>query len=293
MNKSFVEKYRAGKMTFADIPGRYARCKSAAAVIVPVPYDETSTWIKGADKGPEALLAAAANMETYDIETGSEIYKVGVYLEKPVTEKSSPDAMVAAVKAVVKKHLNKGKFPILLGGEHSVSIGAFRAVAEKFKNLTILQLDAHGDLRPEYHGTKFNHACVMSRAMELADIVQVGIRSMCIEEQGRYDPARMFMAEHIHDSTAWYDRAISLMNKNVYITIDLDVFDPSIMPGTGTPEPGGLGWYQVIRFLRAVFEQRNVVGCDVVELCPNLASAPSEFLAAKLVYKLLTYKFKN
>lgn len=278
---------------FGDLPKQYSEFETSKVAIVPVPYDGTSTWIKGADKGPKALLDASANMEIYDIETDSEVYKVGIYTDKPITEDSSPEAMVKAVKARTLSFIDKGKFTVIIGGEHSVSIGTIQAHAQKYQNLTVLQIDAHTDLRDSYEGSKNNHACVMARAKELCPIVQVGIRSMDSGEKVSLDPARVFWAHKIVNCDAWIDQAINLLTENVYLTIDLDGFDPSILPSTGTPEPGGLLWYPTLKFLRKVIEKRNLVGFDIVELCPNTDDKASDFLAAKLLYKILTYKFLN
>ncbi len=278
-------------MFLSEVPQKYRDPAKATVVIIPVPYDATSTWIKGADKGPAAIIEASATVENYDIESDSEPYKVGIFTDKPVKESSSTQKMVETVEKTVAQHLAKGKFPIVIGGEHSVTIGAIKAVAEKYKKLTVLQLDAHADLRDQYHGSKYNHACVMARARELCPIVQVGIRSMDVSEKPLLDKTRAFFSENIFGKTDWIDSAVSLLTDNVYITIDLDVFDPSIMPSTGTPEPGGLGWYEVLELCRRVFHNNNVVGFDVVELCPNKISKAPDFLAAKLIYKLIGYKF--
>ena len=275
----------------SDIPGKYRDPSKAKVVIIPVPYDVTSSWVKGADKGPEAIIEASATVENYDIESNSEPYKVGIFTDEPVTENRTPEKMVAAVEKISTGHLSAGRFPIVLGGEHSVSIGAIQAQAKKYDKLTILQLDAHGDLRNEYHGSKFNHACVMARAKELCPIVQVGIRSIDISEKKRIDNTRMFFAEDIFGKSEWIDTVLSLLTDNVYVTIDLDVFDTSIMPSTGTPEPGGLLWYEVLELLRLVFRKTNVTGLDVVEMCPNPTNKAPDFLAAKLIYKLISYKF--
>jgi agmatinase len=210
-----------------------------------------------------------------------------------VTEKSSPEAMVNAVEKAADKYLNQNKFLVGLGGEHSVTTGFVRAYARHFDNLSVLQLDAHTDLRPEYHGSPYSHASVMSRVREICPFVQVGIRSMDIVEKPFLVDEKLFLAEDIYDNDDWMDDAVDQLTENVFITIDLDVFDPSIMPSTGTPEPGGLYWYQVIKFLRRVIEDKNVVGFDVVELAPVGDNKAPDFLAAKLVYKLLTYKFQD
>lgn len=276
---------------FGGLEEKYSNPENARVVILPIPYDETSTWGKGADDGPAAILEASANMEIYDIETNSEVYKIGIHTTEPVTEKSSPENMVYAVEAEVSKFLKLGKFVVGLGGEHSVTTGQVRAYAKSFDDLSVLQIDAHTDLRPEYEGTPYNHACVMSRVKEICPIVQVGIRSMDSVELPYIQKDRLFLAEDIFDNDDWMDRAIDKLTSNVFITIDLDGFDPSIMPSTGTPEPGGLLWYQVIRFLKKVVEQRNLVGFDVVELAPVDSNRSPDFLASKLVYKLLSYRF--
>ena len=283
----------AKAVNFGDLPKDYSALYSAAVVIIPVPYDRTSTWIKGADKGPAAIIQASANMELYDIETDFEVYKKGIFTDEAPPVGSSPEEMVEVVESRVKGYISKGKFVVVLGGEHSVSIGAIKAHCDSCRDATILQLDAHSDLRDEYHGSKYNHACVMARARELAPIVQVGIRSMDICEKEFINKDNMFFAEDIHDNTRWMEEVVARLSRNVYITIDLDVFDPSIVPATGTPEPGGLLWYDVLVLLKGVFKKRNVIGFDVVELCPNDNSKPSDFLAARLVYKLLSYKFRG
>ncbi len=276
---------------YGDLPKEYTAFETSKIVILPVPYDGTSTWIKGADKGPEAILEASANMETYDIETDSEVHKIGIHTANAITEKSSPEAMVEAVYKSVKDLLKKKKFPVVIGGEHSVSIGAFKAVAEQYTDLTILQFDAHADMRQEYEGSKYNHACVMARASEMAPIVQVGIRSMSAEEREDIRPDCMFYAMQIYDSPAWMYELLNKLTRNVYITIDLDVLNPSIMSSTGTPEPGGMNWFDIINILKKISEQVNIVGFDVVELCPNKNNKAPDFMVSKLIYTLLTYKF--
>lgn len=277
--------------TFGDFPKKYSDPERAKIVLLPVPYDGTSTYGKGADKGPAAIIAASYYLENYDIETKTEVYTHGIYVEKPVTEKASPEKMSAAVEKRVAEIIAKGKFCALLGGEHSVTPGAVRAHAKKYKNLSVLQLDAHTDMREEYHGSKNNHACAMARVKDVCPVVQVGIRSLDLGEMENIAPDRIFFAKDIYDNDVWMGRAIQKLDKNVYITIDLDVFDPAIVPSTGTPEPGGLDWYRVLKFLRRVVLERNVVGFDVVELLPRKNVPAPDFLAAKLVYTLLSYIF--
>ena len=278
-------------LNYGCLSEEYSDPENSDIVIIPVAYDGTSTWVKGADKGPEAIIDASANMELYDIETDSEVYKQGIFTETPIEGAISTREMVEAVVENVKYYLGKGKFIIVIGGEHSVNIGSVKAHAEKYDDLTVLQLDAHTDLRDEYNGSKYNHACVMARAKEVCPIVQVGVRSMDASEKNFIDSSRIFFAKDIHNNTDWIKRVISMLSDNVYITIDLDVFDPSIMPSTGTPEPGGLLWYDVLVLLKTVSTKKNVVGFDVVELCPDGRNKAPDFLAAKLIYKLLSYKF--
>ncbi len=278
------------KKNYAGIPDKYARIDEAKVVLIPVPYDGTSTWQKGADKGPDAFLNASENMELFDIETRTEVYKKGVYLAPPVTENSSPEKMVEAVYKTTKNYIKQDKFVTLFGGEHSISIGSIRAFNESFEDLTVVQLDAHADLRPEYEGSKCNHACALHEASKTTNLIQVGIRSMDVSENEHMDENQVYFAHDLYED--WQEDAIGQMTPNVFITIDLDAFDPSIMPSTGTPEPGGLFWYETLEFLRMMFKKKNVVGFDIVELCPNKDEKSSDFLAAKLYYKMLSYKFK-
>ncbi len=263
----------------------------AAAVILPVPYDGTSTWKKGADAGPAALLDASANMELYDIPTNSEPYRHGIATVAPIDCPSDPETLAGTVEREVGRHLRAGRLPVVIGGEHSVSIGAIRAVAQAVEPLSVLQIDAHADTRETYMGSPYNHACVMARAREVASIVQVGIRSIDVSELERLDRSRVIWADEIIGSqpndSAWIDRVISLLDASVYVTIDLDAFDPSIVPATGTPEPGGLTWTQVDTLLTRVARARHVAAFDVVELLPTPGQWASDFLAAKLVYRFL------
>ena len=278
---------------FGDFQPEYTNPDTAAISILPVPYDGTSTWVKGANKGPQAILDASYNLEFYDIETDSEVFRKGIFTESPAEDLDTPEDVAAAVCQRTTALLDRDKFPVVLGGEHSASIGAFEAMAKRYDDLTILQLDAHADLRNSYEDSTHNHACVMARAKEHAPIVQVGIRSMDACEKEDMDTERVFFAQDICNAPrrAWIERVVSLLTDNVYLTVDLDVFDPSIMAATGTPEPGGLGWYEVTALIRAVCENANLTGFDIVELCPRTHLWSCDFLAAKLLYKTLTYKF--
>ena len=279
--------------TYAGIPAAYSSLDNSKIVLIPVPYDGTSTWQKGADKGPEAFLKASENMELYDIETNSEVYKQGVYLAEALEEKSSPEAVVAEVYKTVKAYILRNKFVTVFGGEHSISIGTIEAFNECFDDLTVLHIDAHADLRASYQGSACNHACALYQASQSTNLIQVGIRSMDATETTVMDPDKTWFAHDMVNEEYWMDNVIDALGQDVFITLDLDAFDPSIMPSTGTPEPGGLLWYETLDFLRRVFEQRNVVGFDIVELCPREEDKSSDFLAAKLYYKMLTYKFER
>lgn len=262
--------------------------EKAEIAILPVPYDGTSTWIKGSDKGPEAIIEASGTLEMFDIPTGSDVSKKGIFTAEAVTENKTPEDMAKAVEKSVTKLLKRSKFPVILGGEHSVSIGSFNAFASQYNQLTILQLDAHADLRPSYEGSEYNHACAMYKARKVAPILQVGIRSMCEEERKYAAYGRIFYRQTIREKPNWIDDLSRMLTKNIYLTIDLDVLDPSIMPSTGTPEPDGLLYNDVIELVKAVSKKSNIVGFDVVELCPNSINKAPDFLAAKLIYQILS-----
>ncbi len=279
------------KYNFACIPNELASYEFAKIVLQSIPYDETSTWGKGADLGFDAFWDAAQNMELYDIETNSEVYKQGIHTLPEIKNFATPESMYKKVYKLTQGILKTDKFPSFFGGEHSISIGIIQAFYEKYKDLTVLQIDAHADLRSEYMGTPYNHACALFDASKNTNLIQVGIRSMDSSEKEHMDEARVFWGEDIRNGSSWQDESIGKMTDDVYITFDLDAFDPSIMPATGTPEPGGLYWNETIQYLRKVFENRNVVGFDIVELAPIEGLKGPQFLAAKLYYKMLSYKF--
>ncbi len=279
------------KYIFAGIPKEYSDFENSSVLLQPITYDGTSTWGKGADKGFEFFLEASENMELYDIETESEVYKKGICVLEPITEDSSPEAVYKKAYNETKKLLKTDKFLSFFGGEHSISIGIIDAFKEKYDNLTVLQLDAHADLRESYLGTEFNHACAMHRASKTTNLIQVGIRSMDISEKQYMNYDKCFFAEDIYHKTDWIEESIKKMTDNVYLTIDLDALDPSIMPSTGTPEPGGLDWNTTIKYLRRVFQEKNVVGFDIVEFAPISDLKAPSFLVAKLYYKLLSYRY--
>lgn len=277
--------------TFAGIDKEYAGFDNARILLQSIPYDGTSTWGKGADKGFEAFLEAAANMELYDIETDSEVFRQGIHIVPELGEKSSPEALYLAVLEKTRDLLSHGKFLTFFGGEHSISIGIIEAFQKVYPNLSVIQLDAHADLRPEYLGSAYNHACALHAASQKTRLVQVGIRSMDRVEKNDVNPDACFFAHEIHGNTFWMEESIDLLTNPVYLTIDLDVLDPSIMPSTGTPEPGGMDWYTLLSYLKKVFMSKTVVGFDIVEFSPIPGLNAPDFLVAKLYYKLLSYKF--
>ena len=279
------------KYSFGGIESEFSDFHTASMLLQPIPFDGTSTWGKGADKGLDVLIEASENMELFDIETDSEVYKKGIHILPPVLEKSNPENVYREVYSKTKELLDSGKFLSFLGGEHSISIGIIDAFCEKYENLTVLQLDAHADLRPSYLGSEFNHACAMHRASKKTNLIQVGIRSMDICEKEYMNYNQCFFAENIYSQKGWMQQSIEKMTDDIYISIDLDVFDPSLMPATGTPEPGGLDWNTVIKYLKMVFESKNVVGFDIVEFAPIEGLKAPGFLVSKLYYKLLSYKF--
>ena len=281
---------------FAELDDNISNYETSKAVILPITNEKTTTYLKGTAMGPEAIINASRNMEIYDEELGKNIFEVGICTLEPLIIDKNPEDMIDDVFENVKKLINDKKFVIVVGGEHSITPGIVKAMTGKNNDLSILQLDAHTDLREEYGGTKFNHACAMKRSFEFTkNIVPVGIRSLCDEEAGfiKTNNLKIFWAKDIFDNDDWIDEAVSKLSKNVYITLDLDVLDPSIMPSTGTPEPGGLYYYQLLKLLKKVFIERNVVGFDVVELCPNENNVSPDFTAAKIIYKMIGYKFNN
>lgn len=275
---------------FLGIPPEFSTYRNSEAVILPLPFDKTCSWLSGTSRGPRGLIEASKNLELYDIETQTEAYRRGIFTADAI-EAEDGQALNKAAYERVKELLKDEKFVISVGGEHSVSYGPIKAHAEKYPKMSVLQLDAHTDLRESYEGNPYSHACIMARAKEMVDrVVAVGIRAMDRSELVNVDSQRIFFAEHIRLTPNWIENVLAQLTDDVYITLDVDVFDIGIMPSTGTPEPGGLGWYDVITLLRAAVEQKNVVGFDIVELAPNEANPAPDFMAAKVVYKLLSYR---
>jgi agmatinase len=284
-------------MHYADMDEEYTGFKKAKVVILQAPYEKTATYKKGTIKGPSAIIDASKKMELFDDELNQETYKIGIHTMEPMAvENMEPEAMVDSVYKATLDVLKANKFPVMLGGEHSVSIGVVKALKEVYPNMSVLHLDAHYDLKDEYFGSKFNHGCVARRISEMCPIVQTGTRSLSKEEKEFLASQANGLVKTINvydilEMPLWKDVISNSLSENVYISIDLDAFDPSLMPAVGTPEPGGLGWYETLDLLRNISKDKKIVGFDVVELCPIKDQIASDFLAAKLVYRLLGYVF--
>jgi agmatinase len=263
-------------------------------VILPVPVDRTTSYVSGTRNGPREILEASSHMELWDEEVGADVHGVGIFtlpaMELPFGEMAP---LVAEIQRVAGEILARDKFLVTLGGEHSITPPLVAAAAARFTGLSVLQIDAHADLRDCYMGTPHNHACAMRRSLEYAPVTQVGIRSMSTEEAGAASALNttIFYDATMRRDPSWIDRVVDTLSESVYLTIDVDGLDPAIMPATGTPEPGGLSWYEILALLKATIGRKNVVACDVVELSPLPGLMAPNFLCAKLIYKILSYRF--
>ena len=272
--------------------GEQHALEASRIVILPIPYEQTTTYLKGCRRGPAALMAASGQMETYDDELGGDVSTLGIHTAPAVAEHApTPEAMVEEVKEAVGRFLRRDKFVVSVGGEHSISFGIVQAFRKKFSGCGVIQLDAHGDLRSAYEGSPHNHACVARRIFEVAPFMHVGLRSCCSEEAEliRREGIPVIPAGTFLTRPEVAIEALDRMPDQIFLTIDMDFFDPSEVPGVGTPEPGGARWYDALRFLREVTRRKRVIGFDVMELCPRQGEVISEFFAAKLIYRLLGY----
>jgi agmatinase len=285
--------------TFLGLDEAASDFEAASVVILPVPYESTTSYGGGTSGGPGAILESSRFIELYDHELDREPWRVGVAtLPQLHLTGGGPGEAMAELRAAYDRVLDAGpdKMVIMLGGEHSISAPPIQSWVERLGSdrLTVLQFDAHTDLRPEYEGTRHSHAAVMHQVHAAVDIVAVGIRALTGEEARlvhERDNIHVFYADDIQGGEGWMDRVLEHLTENVYITLDVDGFDPSLVPSTGTPEPGGLGWYPVLRLLRRVFETRTVRGVDVVELAPIPGLHAPDFLVAKLIYKMIGYRY--
>lgn len=264
---------------------------------MPVPLEMTTSYIKGTSSAPEAILKASSQVELYDEELGCEPFEAGIATLPPLKVEGKPlEKALEEIKTATSKIIADGKLPILIGGEHSVTPPAVAAAAKAYDNLTVVQFDAHADLREEYSGTKWSHACAMARVREICPAVQVGIRNLSKEEAARVTEEKLpvFFAHKIKENAKWVDDVLaSVKTQNVYVTFDVDAFDCSILPDTGTPEPGGLTWYEVLSLMKALSKKKKIVGFDFVELCPREGHHASDFTVAKLIYKCIGYWTAN
>lgn len=278
---------------FGGLPKRFSSYETAKVVILPVPYDQTTSYLTGTRDGPRAIITASRNLELFDEELETEIYQVGITtVEELIPVMSGPSEMLRVIEKEVNRHLEAEKFLVMVGGEHSITLGAIRAFKKRYDDLSVLFLDAHADLRDEYQGTPYSHACVGRRIIdEGIPLIQAGRRSLSKEEADYISQTeiRTYPARMMQEKAAWLNQLIDSLSARVYLSIDLDVLDPSCMPAVGTPEPGGLSWYQLIDLLKDVAGQRQIVGLDVVELCPHPGNISPDFLAAKLIYHVLGY----
>jgi len=280
------------------IPLRFAGADSvyekSKVIIVPVPYGRTVSYKAGTENGPAAILDASNNLELFDEEIGRDTYKIGINTQLELNVRLlSSEEMVLAVEEKTLTLFKEAKFPVIIGGEHTVTVGAVQAALKSFQNVSVLSLDAHHDLRDSYKDSKLNHACVNRRISEICKVVIAGTRSLSKEEKNFLPNPNVtiFSAYDIMDMPNWKEKIRDTLTENVYLSVDLDVFDPSIMPSVGTPEPGGMGWYEVLDILNFIIQYKNVVALDVVELCPIKEMIAPDFLAAKLIYRLLGYNF--
>jgi agmatinase len=290
---SFVDYGHPEPLQFGGALPEPCAAEDAAALILPVPFDRTTSYVNGTKYGPAALLSASSQVELWDEEMGTDVSRHGLFtLPELDLSAFTLEGAISEIRRVASALAQTGKFIVTLGGEHSITSPLVDVAASRHPGLSVLQIDAHADLRPSYLGQRHSHACAMRRTLEFAPLVQVGIRNISGEEVEVLPSlkTRIFYDWNMRDDPSWIDRVVDSLSDTVYLTIDLDGLDPGMMPAVGTPEPGGLSWRELTTLLRRTFDRRHVVGCDVVELCPIPGMASPNFIAAKLVYKLLTYK---
>ncbi len=269
--------------------------EKAKVVVLPVPYDSTSTFKVGSREGPHAIIEASRHVEFYSEELGRDVSKMGIYtLDELAPNFDSPKKMVDRIAKEVSLIMQDSKVPLLLGGEHTIAVGAVQAVAEKYKDFSVLHFDAHSDSYEEYFGTKYCHACIMARIREMCkSCYSVGVRSTTEEHVKKHAASTLYMKDIREMAIKQViERILKNTKKNLYVTIDLDVLDPSEMPSTGTPEPGGMRYNELKDILKGVLKERNLIGIDFNELCPIPGITAPNFLAAKLIYLALGYAFK-
>lgn len=288
--------YSFYRFNFAGLEGDLCDYEKSLFVILPVPYDATTSYGTGARKAPFAIIESSIQLELYDDELNLDSFVFGIHTLPSLEPMIEPENMLTSIKACLEPILSKNKIPIVLGGDHSISFAPIKAFAEKGDKFTVIHFDAHTDLRESYQGSKYSHACVMRRVAEIGiPIVQIGIRSLSREDADFLKSTSLiktFFARDLYNKIDYAKILSSIKTEKIYISFDVDAFDPSIIPATGTPEPGGLNWYQVTSILKELSKNFDIVGFDVVELSPNIPS-PSEFIVSKLIYKIIGYITKR
>ena len=283
-------------LVFGGTLPKRATFDTSSVVILPCPVDRTTSYVGGTRNGPHEILQASTHMELWDEEMNADVHGVGICtlpeMELPFGEMAT---LVDEIERVAYEIISRDKFLVTLGGEHSITPPLVSAAARKYSGLSVLQIDAHADMRDAYMGTVHNHACAMRRSLQYASVTQVGIRSLSTEEAEVLPKLKttVFFDSTMRQDPKWMDAVVDSLAENVYVTIDVDGMDPAIMPATGTPEPGGLSWPEMTRLLRITAERRRIVSADIVELSPIPGMVAPNFLCARLLYKLLTYRFLN
>lgn len=288
--------YHSLPFNFLGIPEDHSRFDRSKVVILPVPYESTTSYQAGTRDAPHEIIWASRNVELYDEELEKEIYKIGIHtLDEMIPVLGNADAMMEELYAVSRQIVQAGKFQVTLGGEHAITSPIVKAHLERWPSMAVLQIDAHADLRDEFEGSRHSHASALRRVVEMCPVVHVGIRNISFEEVQALPKlkSKIFYMKDIEKDPEWFVKVVDELPEHVYFTIDVDGMDPSIMPATGTPEPGGLTWKNVMDLTKEVTHRRNIVGFDVVELCPQAGIKAPVFLCAKLIYKILGHVFKS
>jgi agmatinase len=288
--------YDSLPFNFLGLPPEYSGFDKSKVVILPVPYESTTSYQAGTRDAPHEIIWASRNVELYDEELEKETYKIGIHtLDEMIPLLGNADAMMEALYGVSRQIVQSGKFQVTLGGEHAITSPIVKAHLERWPSLAVLQIDAHADLRDSYEGCKHSHASALRRVVEMCPVVHVGIRNISLEEVQVLPKlkSKIFYMKNIEKDPQWFVKVVDELPEHVYFTIDVDGFDTTVMPSTGTPEPGGLSWFDVMNLSRELTHRRNVVGFDIVELCPQVGVKAPNFLCAKLLYKLLGYIFQK
>jgi agmatinase len=284
--------YGSIPFNFLGLPDKRADYNSARVAILPIPYELTLTYVSGASKGPQAIISASRHLETYDDELGLDPSTIGIATLPELEQvSSSPEKMQDVIYNACLEVLDDGKFVMSLGGEHSITTALVKGHKEKYDDLSILHIDAHTDLRDSYQGNRFSHACVMARVAEMGPFVTVGVRSFSGDNNEKKYSSRIIKVSKFRKNLDIFKKNMANLTENIYITVDLDSFDPSVMPAVGTPEPGGLSWDEMISIIEMTALGKRIVGADIVELSPQPGMTYADFTAAKLAYRIISNSF--